>query len=667
MPLVTSAVNRTLVQYATTWPTSNVGWITLEGAWATSMSEGFCNDLGSATVVYPFGTIKRQGVDGDAITYTELDLCGAYIRIAEEDPSGSIIADDGTKFTGYWVGIGGEMTMAPNSAATGYDMTMACQGILSVLDQIVPPLHFGVPVGGSASPAADIGCKLSFNMLGNRKTGNRSADKYDFGDGYSAYVFDMSGDGEDWTAGDIVEYAIAIARYSAPGGTAFTIGGQASSFTFKEKFNLNGMSCLEMITRTLNPRQGVGFRTAYDGSGTVLIDVMSLSQTIMDIGDGNTLPANDRQRTLNLTPNGVNSEWTTRQSHSAMYDDVSVIFGAPQYAVTFSLLDFEPDWTTEEATALDALDDDDAARSDGPLARVYRRFRMKANWSGVPTSDFEMPTSREYVTSDVHGEEGYTGEQLTDGELVETKAIRLLRNLPMPEGYDWANPPSEFDKSRKDMKPVAIVGSNGFYQTLAEYCGLEDIRIDVDEDVCAFTIGPASVVESIADLIALGDKLYITLGVESQMESVVSWRRPAGQLTRDKRRVISKNKEKLRRRFIAKGTYLGVKDDMLEKSPNTLTTVEDDLPLAKNVLAVLQPWYANPEWAISRTLKGTIVLPEDYVTGDMITMTSFQFIDGTTVEIPMVAIITSIVRDYTGDGRVTVSTKRIDIATEAIA
>lgn len=666
MTVRTVARNRTLVQYALDWPASELGWTTIEGAWSEKSSEGFCNDLGSATVVYPFGSIKRQG-SPSVVLSTYLGLCGAYIRIAEEDATGTIVAADGTKFTAFWVGTAGESDIAPNNAGTGYDERVQCQGILSILDQIVPPVHYGVPSGGPLNPAADIGSKVTFNMLGNRKTGNRSADKYDFGGGYSAYVFDMSGDGEEWTARDILEYALAIAYLAAPGGPTFTIGGQASAITFKDKFSLSGASCLEMITRTLNPRQGVGFRAAYNGTTSVLIDVMSLSKDAITVAGGDSLPANDRQRTIDLTPANLNSGWSIKESQLATYDNIDVVFGAPQYAITFSLADFEPDWTPAEKAAFDALDEEDPERNVGAMARVYRRFKIKSDWVGTATSGFAMPTDRSVETSALHGEGGYTGEQVSGGQLVETKALRLMRRLPMPEGYDWSSPPTDFDKAREGMKPIVIVRSGAKYQTLADYCSVENISVQIDEENCAFTLGPDKIVENIADLLTLGDELFITLGIESQMESIVSWCRPTADMVRDKRRIMTKKREKLRRRFITAGTFLGVEGETLKQAPGSLTTIEDDLPLAKSLLAALVPWYSVSEWVVSRTLSGTIDLAEDFVTGDLITQASFQFVDGSTKTIPAIGVITSIVRDYTNDGKVSLFTKRIEVDTEAFA
>jgi hypothetical protein len=98
-----------------------------------------------------------------------------------------------------------------------------------------------------------------------------------------------------------------------------------------------------------------------------------------------------------------------------------------------------------------------------------------------------------------------------------------------------------------------------------------------------------------------------------------------------------------------------------------MTTVEDDLPLAKTLMASMVSWYSISEWLLTRTILGDVVLPDDFVTGDMITEASFQDVNGDTVIVPALGVITSIVRDYTGDGKVTISTKRIAIDVEAIS
>lgn len=664
MTLRTVARNRTLIQVASTWGS----WTTIEGAWAENSADGFCNDLGRASIIYPYGNIKRQG-SASVLTYEEEAFAGRYVRIGEEDPSGLIVAADGTKFTAYWVGVAGESEIAVNAAGTGYEQRCECQGILSVLDQITPSRHWGVPQGGPPNPAADIGVNVTFNMLGNRKTGNRSADKYDFGGGYSAYVFDLSGGGEEWTARDIVEYAIAIAYLESPGGPTFSIGGQLAAAAFKDKQNLANCSCLEMITSMLSPRQGVGFRAAYNGSTGVLIDIMSLSKDAVTVTGGTDVPASDRQFTLDLTPSGVASTFSIKESQQAAYDNIRVTIAPPQYTATFSLADFEPDWTPTEQSEFDALDEDDDARSQGAMKKVYRRFKLKADWVGTPTSGFTLPTTRVTEVSALHGDGGWTGEQSTGAEYPAGMTFKLMRRLPLPSGYDWSTAVTDPDRSRSDMEPMAFVRNppTGKYMTLAEYCDVDDVSINVEEDGTAFSIGPDKIAERIADLLLLGDELFITLGLESNMNCVCSWVRADGDLVRDKRRTISKTREKLRRRFLTPGTFIGCSDGVLKQSPGSMTTVEDDLPLAKTLMASMVSWYSISEWLLSRTILGDVVLPDDFVTGDMITEASFQDVNGDTVIVPALGVITSIVRDYTGDGRVTLSTKRISIDVEAVS
>jgi hypothetical protein len=669
MTLRTNAVNRTIVQTATMWGT----WTTIEGAWAESASEGFCNDLGQAVIIYPFGNIKRQG-SNVVSTYIEEAFAGRYVRIGEESATGTIIAADGTKFTAYWAGVCGESEIAINSEGTGYEQRVQCAGILTVLDQIVVRRNFGLAQDPADDPA-DIGVGVTFNMLGNRKTGNRSSSKKDWG-GVSAYVFDLDGETSyEWTAYDICEYALAMAFFEAPGGPIFQLTGQVDAAAFVDKVNLDGCSCMEMINRMLSPKQGVGFRAAYNGSNTVLIDIMSLSKDAVTVTGGSNVPASDRQFTVSLTPSGVNTRFNIRESQSAAYDSVGVEIAAPQYAATFSLFDdFEQDWTSADEAAFNADDEDKGNRDQGGKKNVYLRYKLKSDWLGTTTNGFVVPTVRSTISNALHGDEGFTGEQEAGGSLPGGHTLKFMKGLPMPKGYDWTTAPTGTDLSRPDEEPIAIAKisaawSGRAYMTLAQYLQVDDITIKIDEDGSAITFGPAKIAAQMKEwLDDSDDDIFITLGFESNMNTVCSWCRSTGSQPRDKRRIMTKRREKLRRRFLTPLTYLGCTDaGALKSAPGTLTTIEDDLPLAKSLMASMVPWYSESEWELSRTISGDINLPEDFVTGDMITEASFVDVNGDTVIIPAQCVITSIIRDYTGDGKVTFTTKRISIDVEAIS
>ena len=665
MTLLTTARNRTIVQVARTWG----AWTTIEGAWAESASDGFCNDIGQASIIYPYGNIKRQG-SNSVLTYIEEPLAGKYVRVGEESATGLIIAADGTRFTAYWAGVAGDSEISINAEGTGYEQRAKCVGILTVLDQIVVRRNFAVPQDPLGDPA-DIGVGVTFNMQGNRKTGNRSSNKYNFGGGYSAYIFNLDGImSQEWSALDICEYAVAMAYYEAPNGPTFQLGGQTDAAAFVDKVNLDGCSCLEMVTRMLSPKQGVGFRAAYNGSATVLIDIMSLSKTAVLVTGATTVPASNRQFPINLTPNGVNTRFNVRESQSATYDSVGVEIAAPQYAATFSLFDhFEQDWTNADETAYDLADPDSDAITQAGVANVFRRFKLTSNWLGTTTNAFVVPTLRSVITNALHGDDGFSGEQVAGGTLPGGQTLKFLRRLPIPSGYDWSVPQASPDLSRADEEPIVLLRctSTGKYQTLAQACEITDIQVKIDEDGTAITFGPAKVAEYIREAM-LVDDIFITIGFESNMNTLCSWCRPTLSQPRDKRRIMTKQREKLRRRFLTPLTYVGCTEaGALKSAPVSLTTIEDDLPLAKSLMAAMVPWYSVSEWELSRTILGDINLPEDFVTGDMITQASFQDINGTTVTIPALCVITSITRDYTGNGKVTLTTKRIPIDVEAIS
>lgn len=654
---VTLARFRTLVQVASSWAG---GWTTIEGAWATRQSDGFCSDIGSADIVYNFGNVQRR-LTNVVSSDDALSIDGKYVRICEIMEGGSETAADGTTFQPVWVGIASDSTIIPTQ--NGYEQRCKVQGILFALDMVTPPAHFAVSKGGIV--AADCGFEAVFNVIGDRKTGNRSAARYDF-NGVSSYVFDQSGDGEEWVAQDIVEYAFALAAWYAPGGPTFTLDGQLSAIQFKDKFQVNGLNCMEIINRTLNRKQGVGFRIGYDGSA-VTFDVMSLAPSGITVPDGNDVPVSTRQFTLDLTPTGRSTKWGIRQSRKAVYDDIHVVMGKNRYAVTLSLDHVEPDWTAEERTAFDSKDEDDDTRDELTLAKVGRRFKLKSTWTGACVGGFTMPNARETTTSELHGSNGWDGDLTNDGDLIEPAAFRFLKSLPVPEGYDWTAAPVAPDKTRASMKPMVFIKAFGSstFETLAEYLGIEDIDFKIDEDAAAFSIGPAKVAEDVLDLIDDGAQMYFTVGIESAMHTVVSWRRADFDVVRDMRQHMTKSREKLLRKFIAIGTYLGCEGGTI-KSNAAEVVVEDNIGLARTLLATLRAWYGEPEWHFSRTLQGGVALPEDYITGDMVTEAVYQFVDGSVKTVTGYGVITNIERDYE-NGTVSLSTERIAVDVDTIS
>jgi hypothetical protein len=222
------------------------------------------------------------------------------------------------------------------------------------------------------------------------------------------------------------------------------------------------------------------------------------------------------------------------------------------------------------------------------------------------------------------------------------------------------------DLTAPDAKPVAFVraASSSQYTSLAEYCGLKDIEVRVSEDGASFTLGPAAVAESVREIISSGAELFITLGVECQMNAIVSWIRPLAEGARDRRRVMSRTKDKLRQRFITPGTYLSMKNDALIQAPGTIVAIQDDVGLAKSILAIMVPWYGVSEWVITRTLEGDVG-DTSFETGDFITQAAYTTTDGTPVVTATKGVVTSVKRSYVGSGSTTISTKRIAVDVEA--
>jgi hypothetical protein len=664
-PLIIHQRTRTLVQVAASWPVDDAQWLTVDG-WAEGSEDGFCNDVGAATIVIPGGLVFLPG-DTTVALGVPVDLVGKYVRICEASDAGSIADIDGSTYSPAWWGIVVGQDFGNDSEQHGLQITYECAGVLAIMDQVTPLVHYAAPQSPS-QPVADIGTAALFNAIGKKKTGNRSADLYDFGDGVSSYVFDNSGDGEEWTALQAANYVLAIFKLSSPGSPILSLGGQLTALGWTEKFDLGGMNALEMLTRIINPKQGVGYiRGAVSPSG-VVIDVMSLSQVEIPSGSF-TLPANGSQVILDATEAGNISRPRINQNQRSTYDVVAVEMEKNQYAITLGLADMEPDWTPQDEIDKDALDEDDPALDEAPCSNVGRRFKLRADWIGTGISGFTMPTTRITETSDLCGNQGYSGELTIGDQYVKKAQFRFLKELPFPDGYDWSTQdPADADLTKKNAPPVVLaISPDGEYFPLGELCDppIEKIQINIDECGPVITLGPAKVADTVLELIDDGWNITFTVGIEAQMETIVSHVSPSAS-PRGAPRVFKKERKGLKRRFITPGTTLGIDTGTTQRqSPGTLVAVQDDLPLAKSILAAVIPWYTQPDWTVSHTWVG-VIDKDSFPPGTMIVQTKYFEGDGTITTVDMIGVVTKNARKYAEPGETSITTKRIEIAVEAV-
>ncbi len=661
-PLATRFRNQTLIQYASVWPTSDPGWISIR-AWAEKACDGLANDIGSASFAHPAGNILWPG-DTVPIATTPLGIAGKYVRICIEDAAGTIVDATSLKnYTPIWWGKIMGKTFLPNAEKTGLNVGYSCAGLMMILDQIMPFKHYQV---GSTGDIADITVPMTFNGKGSQKTGNRSAATYPVG-GSNVFVFAPEDNADQWTALDVLEYLLALAKATNPGGPVWTVAGATAALNYTEKWELSGMSIMEAISRLISPRQGLGFRVVMSGFQPQIF-VMSLSATSVVANPDYTLPASVDQVSLDLTDPSEILEFTISEDQTATYGKIAIIGGPDIYAITL-MADGDDtgqlirDWDGADETAYDLLDDAD--KGQGELAKVYRRFKIPTNWNGQSyNGDLTIPSARLTASSGPHGVDGYTGA-VTIGENIRGINYRLTRDLPVPAGYDWDTQvvvDADLTKKAQELQCFVLLGST--WMTLAEYCdGRSSVQIEVDEDNAAVTVGPADVADYIRDLFAGGGELYFTLGIKSQLPLMVSWN--ASTEPTEQARSIIRERPQMTRKTIGAGTIFRVEAEAA-MTRVAETVVADDVDDMLAVLALAVPWYSNPDWQVSWAKRGEIGTAYGNP-GTLYTDITYPISVGVTALINTAAIVTRREWDFSDEqGMTRVTTKRIKLDIETV-
>jgi hypothetical protein len=678
-PLILPNRTRTLVQIAKTWPIDPGGWTQID-AWCQSAVLGLCNDVGSAQLYTPAGTIFKPGKSvSQAIS--SLNIGGQYVQVSQFDPAGSVTdSEDGTKYSPLWWGVISKRIVAPDANQVAFFNSYKCSGIMSVLDSVVPPWHFTTTQAPSTT-ASDCGAAPIFNKLGTKISGNMSPNLYDFGGGWMAPVFDFSGDAVMWTALDVVKYYLGLYILFGGGGPRFDLGGLAltGALGFSEQWDLSGHSCGEALSRVMSQKQGVGYRWEMNGFQPRII-VESFSPTPVTVPAvppftaAYTLPANYEQITIDLTDPDHIQKFNITEDSAATVDQMFVQISPTWYAVTFSLFDdFIQDWTPADQTAYEAQSDGDntfgSLNTNTGIARVWRRWKINPAWNGIFTGGFVLPNTHNFASSALYGSSGLDGTSSDDAvTVVSPNVLEMTGELPCIDGYDWATQdPAAADKTRRNAPIQAFAQEDdGKWYTLAEFLDKKSIEIAVDSDNCALTFGDIPKDENsgdnwIRDAFEAGRKIYVTVGMRGQLQETVSFRKDTPDWARDQMRTFCKQRPHLQRRVIPSGTIVGVSQTGVLQSPSSDVVIQDDLGQARSIMATSTPWCINPAWAVSFSRIGEI--DKNYAKPGQMLIDIPNF-EGSISAV--LGIVTSVEFNFAEPGETMVTTKHIPVDVEQI-
>ncbi len=625
-------VSEVIVHTARTLPAAESGWSRRWFLRFSGGSEGAGIVLGEATLEQDFGelmlamdgtggTVADYGVEPDIGNTGSTDtLEGLLVRLSRKESDVSS--------TPFWYGIIHGHTVAPEGDDGG-KATWNAVGLPSALDQIMMCRGWIVPISG-ADPFA-LGYLPGFNKLIN---GDRSTSTYDIGT-ETVYVHDLStatGEGNYWTARQIADHILA--GFSRPQldpeeafyGWTWQISDPDGCLSYiPEALELDGMTLLEGINTLINARRGLTwyFTVAAD---VVTINVLSAVKDAIVL-PGFTLPASSQQIDLDTTGDVWVSNVVIDYDASTQCD-ILIIEGAHPFAgitwqysmatgaPTGSLQGLGSGWTSADQSLWDSSPD--RSLSDN----AWRRFCVVDNWTGgqLPyvsaTCGLADTFERSGVGDAAYGWQGLTGSRThSGGSAAPPSAIlKTERDLPICAGI------VDSRLGNRQLPILVFYDGAGAYQDVT--CGESSYHVSVDDGPPSVVIGTenngldaATRLDGVA-----GAEFYVTVGVREATPLRVSWQRDPTQWPRSLPRIKTIKVPHAELWYMTQDCVTGVTLDgtALIKS-GAKTTVRDNTPTLRAVLALARGWYTLPNIKAGWTNRGILDISTTYHPGKLLT------------------------------------------------
>ncbi len=240
-----------------------------------------------------------------------------------------------------------------------------------------------------------------------------------------------------------------------------------------------------------------------------------------------TLPASAEQTTLDLTIPTEIIDFSIKENQSATYDRVAIIGGPDMYVMTLRYIEggggqIVRDWDDGEEADYLALPADKSP--EGKLKKPFRRFKISSTWNGANhDGSWTLPATRHINSGaiDLYGNGAYDGTLDPGGTLVQGDTFDIMRDLPLPMGYDWdtVDPVDTLVDRKPEAPRIFVKSAGGEWRTIEQLIGLDDefsrLAIEIDQRTGAITLGE-EVQPYVSDL-ADGDSIYFTICIRHQL------------------------------------------------------------------------------------------------------------------------------------------------------
>lgn len=445
------------------------------------------NGFDSAALHYQCGDQVKQ-IEGAAFAEaTPLDVADSYCRVTVGPPGNptshyrwhGVVVDDEVSNKGVFLDGGVRKFRFRDQSITvlGLEYLLDRQPIGAAIVHDTTRLERTLVFNGGA---------LSGEQAGRAGRGNRHTEVNADG----VYAFSKAPNADEWTAADIVKYLL---KYFAPVDNAgdplptlfsLTAGSATLLSGYKPKLDPRGLTVMQALNAIINPKRGFCWWVEYDETvspnGAASIVVESLANTLVTLPSSATLPANTRQKAVDMDLDPTVDRVRRRSDRRKRYDQV--LCRGARMTSTFTLgfgdstlaIDWEAAAATayanaakpgEAGAALDAYNaltdeekakQNDAYRRSALLNRVYTCYRIPDDWDRK-SGDGKSASGRDWTFGDVSASGSIAGELP-----IVINGLRILETTMLREGVDYTDPANPVDNNPDGSEvnyvaPFAIV------------------------------------------------------------------------------------------------------------------------------------------------------------------------------------------------------------------
>lgn len=412
------------------------------GDWGDPVAYLYCDQLelvvapsiDQAVFSYHFDDFIQQLNGGAGGVYPPLDFYRKYVKLELLDAAGEIILTWFGYFGNDEQQLKGSLAVTSSSETTyipkGTQRPTAF-GLLylletTIIDSSEIETRAADPLVSPSTESMTVGRGITFNGTDGipwAQRGNRSDAKS--GD-YDGYIFaDLPYGASLWDAEAAVKYLLEFHPPKTPAGTnaaKLVYSGTAEALSWYDKTVRTDLrNVKDVLDDLIDRRRGVGYYVTCSEANDefeIIINVFTFADQNVDLGDGQVLPQNPNQTTLNFETALDVGDVTLTNNLTQLVGSV-IVYGAPITVVcTLKPGDtgLKPGWT--DATEDDYLSGDSAAAD---YAALGKSDQEKRNQAARSRDVFDEVYSRFVLAPDFTGQI----DHLEDGE----PAHYILPNL----------------------------------------------------------------------------------------------------------------------------------------------------------------------------------------------------------------------------------------------